>query len=104
MNAQVNAYLAEVNRRADALIDDGDLDAIRAAFNPQEWNSWQINMRVICRGKAEKSRERAMNDVRELLRSGAFKAAQAAYRVEMADAAKQEAITRHYYMMERCAA
>jgi len=100
----INDYLEEITRRADVLIDGGDLDTIREAFSPQEWNSWQINMRVICRGKAEKSRQRAMNEVRELLRSGAFKAAQTAHRIEMAEAAKQDAITRHYHMMERCAA
>jgi hypothetical protein len=100
----INDCINEITRRADALIDDGDLDAIREAFSAQEWNSWQINMRVICRGKADKSRERAMNEVRELIRAGAFKAAQEAYRKDMAEAAKQAAIARHYHMMERCAA
>ena len=98
-------YVQEINRRADALIDDGDLDAIRDAFSPQEWNSWQINMRVICRGKAEKSRERATNEVRELIRSGAFKAAQSAYKAEMNDRAKQIALDRFYRNVEMgCAA
>jgi len=100
----VNDYLAEINRRADALIDGGDLDVILAALNHQEWNAWQINLRVIVRGKVERSRQRATDEVREIIRAGAFKAAQQAYQAEMNESAKQAAIARHYHLMERCAA
>lgn len=97
-------YLAAVQQRADALIEAGDLDAIIGAMDPHEWNRWQINLRVIVRCKAERSRQRATDEIRELLRSGAFKSAQEAYKAEMAVAAKQAALERHYRMMERCAA
>ena len=99
---RAEAYAAEIQSRADALIDEGDLDTIRNAFDAHEWNSWIINIRVIVHGTSEKSRARAADDIRELVRSGAFKAAEAAYSAEMAESAKQAAIAQHHRILERC--
>lgn len=96
----IDEYMAEVSRLSEALIDDGDLDTIREAFTHQEWTAWQINMRVLVRGKVQKSRDQAANELRELLRAGAFRAAQKAYSAEMAAAARQAAVARHYRLME----
>ena len=89
-------YNAEIERRAADLIDGGDLDAIIVAMNHQEWNRWQINLRVIVNAKAERSRQRAADEIRELLRSASFRAAQDAYQADMRLAAQKCALDRFY--------
>ncbi len=98
-------YRAEIQTRADALIDEGDTDVIIEALDPLEWNRWHYNLRVICKAKTEGSRAKACDEIRALLNSGAFKAAERLYHAEMADRAKQIALERFYRMADmECAA
>jgi hypothetical protein len=98
-------YRAVIQTMADALIDGGDTDVIIEALDPLEWNRWHYNLRVICKAKTESSRAKACDEIKSLLNSGAYKAAEKLYHAEMNDRAKQIALERFYrYAEMECAA
>lgn len=98
------AYLDEIARRADDLIDSGDLDAIKEAMSAAELDSFTMNLRTFCRCSLDQSRDQAANEVRQILRSAAGRIAEAQFKKEMDQAAEENAMERHYLLMERCMA
>lgn len=103
MSDCTETYREEINRRAATLIDEGDLDAITAVMTPTERTRYQADLCVICAGKTELSRDRARDEVRELLYAAARRAAAMRYQSEMHHRADQLALERYYRHMGACA-
>lgn len=97
-------YLEEISRRAAALIDSGDLDALVDTMTALEANRFHKAIAVICQCNTQASREAATLEVRELLNRAAKELAERQYRDEMAAAAEELAVERYYQQMERCGA
>ena len=98
------AYLAEISRRADELIDSGDLDALVDVMTALEADRFHKAIAVICQCNTNVSREAATLEIRQLLNMAATKLAERQYKREMDAAAEAVAVQRFYDRMERCEA
>lgn len=98
------AYLEEIARRADELIDSGDIDALVEVMTSLEADRFHKAIGVICKCNTTASREAAALEIRQLLNDAATRLAERKYKKEMDQAAEDNAMERHYRLMERCMA
>lgn len=98
------AYLEEIGRRADELIDSGDLDALVEQMTALDADRLYKAIGVICKSNTKVSRETATLEIRQLLNAAATKLAKRQYQQEMDAAAEAIAVQRFYDRMERCGA
>lgn len=96
------AYLDEIARRTDDLIESGDLDCIKDEMSMAELDSFATNLRTFCRCSLEPSRKQASDEVRQILKAAARRVAEAQYKKEMDDASEQIAVENYYRRMEMC--
>ena len=76
------AYLEEISRRADELIDSGDLDALIEVMTALEADRFHKSIGVICKCNTKVSRETATLEIRHLLNMAATKLAERQYKQE----------------------
>ena len=98
------AYNDEISRRANELIDSGDLDALVDEMTALEADRFHKAIAVICQCNTKASREAATLEIRALLNAAATKLAKRQYQQEMDAAAEAIDVQRFYDRMERCGA
>ena len=97
-------YLAEISRRADELIESGDLDLIKNEMSTLENEQFNLNLRTFCYCETDESRDLAAIEIRQLINEAARRIAVFTYQMEMDSLAESAAMDRHYRAMERCSA
>ena len=98
---RADAYQAEIERRAEAILDTGDIDQLLDAMTHQGRCAFQINLRVICGCRTSASSDRAAGEIRKLLNEAAARIAKVQYQEEMNARAEQLALERFYRHCER---
>lgn len=96
------AYIDEISRRANELIDSCDLDALVEQMTVLEADRFCKSIAVICHCNTKTSREAATLEIRHLLNMAATNLATKQYQQEMDAAADGIAVERFYARMERC--
>ena len=96
-----DAYQAEISRRAEALIDSGDLDALTGQMSALEADRFYKAIAVVCQCATRASRDFATLEIRHLLTQAATALAKRQYQQEMDAATEQLAMERFYRQCER---
>ena len=94
------AYFDEIARRANALIDSGDLDALVDEMTALEADRFHKAIAVICQCDTQLSRDTATEEVRQLINAAASKLARRQYQQEIREVVGALAIAHHYARME----
>ena len=96
-----DAYEAAITARQDEILDSlDDLDALD--MTQFERIRLMLNMRVITINRKPQSREKAMDEIREVILEASRRTAERIYKEEMDAAAEALAVERWERLMERC--